>query len=120
DLKNRRREKALQKLDEVQVQQYKEILQGEFVDIATGIRQSIKDMLELNEEQKNAIPEMINSLTKIQAQVEKKTDFDDKLRVDIYKAISLVNGFYFRGKLRIDSRKELGNWFDRYKEFNSI
>jgi hypothetical protein len=35
---------------------------------------------------------------------------------DVYKTLGVVSSFYSRGKLRIESRKELGAWFDRYKD----
>ncbi len=105
----------------VEVETYQKVIQGEYIDVFEGIRQSVKDMLELNEEQRKAIPEMTENLKQLLVYYEEGTlDLEDKGSVSIFnqirKTLEQIDSFYFRGKLRIDSRKELGNWFDRYKD----
>ncbi len=112
----------LEKIKEVEVKEYAEIIRGEDVDIFEGIRQSMQDMIKLNAEQKEALDNMIASLTEVRdkfdriSDAEAETDMD--LRKALWKLISEVSSYYGRGKLRIDSRRELGSWIDRYKDFN--
>ncbi|MHB8337671.1 MAG: hypothetical protein ACYDEE_09650 [Ignavibacteriaceae bacterium] len=112
----------LEKIKEVEVKEYAEIIRGEYVDIFEGIRQSMQDMIKLNAEQKDALDNMIASLTEVRNKFDRISDAeaeaDMDLRKALWKLISEVSSYYGRGKLRIDSRRELGSWIDRYKDFN--
>jgi hypothetical protein len=113
-----------EKVEALEVTRFGEIIRGDYVDVFEGIRQSMNDMIELNKEQKEALTEMLATLEDVKKKFDKiadpENDTDTDLRNALWKMITQVGSYYGRGKLRIDSRKELGNWIDRYKDFNMI
>lgn len=100
----------------IETEVFKEIVREGFIDVFEGIRQSIMDMLELNEEMKKIPEEIAKQLNELLSIVKKRTKINDPIRQDIYKTIGYISSFWGRGKLRIESRKELGQWFDRYNK----
>ena len=126
ELKNKilkkRDKKTKETIEAIEVQQFSHIIKGEYLDVFEGIRQSAQDMIDLNNEQKDALDNMIASLTEVRDKFDRIADIetDADLRKALYKLVSEVSSYYGRGKLRIDSRKELGSWIDRYKDFNMI
>ncbi len=116
ELRRKKRLNAAKRIEEAEVHIYNQIIKDEYIDLFEGIRQSIEDMLELNEEQRRVVPELIETMAYLREQIDKKTSIDDPIRNDMYKAIELISNFWGSGKLRIDSRKELGAWFDRYEK----
>ena len=96
------------------------IIQGKYIDAFEGIRQSIQDMVELNEEQKKAIPEMIENQEEIIELLKNGGEEFEDIIPKALEAFYKISNFYLRGKLRVESRKELGNWIDRFKDFKLI
>ncbi len=119
-LKKRKNTELKEKIEATELKVYEEIFKDETIDIFEGIRQSVRDMLQLNEEQRKAISEMTENLKQLLVCYKEGTpDVEVNGTVSLFNQIKgtleQIDNFYLRGKLRIDSRKELGNWFDRYK-----
>lgn len=117
--KAEQRTREIKRREEVRLSIYEEIVRGEYIDISQAIRDSIKDMLELNDQVKKAIPEIISGIEELNNKIDDLADpkLDRGLLKYIHMVYGMVNSVYAQGKLRIESRKELGNWIDRYKEF---
>ncbi len=101
-----------------EVRAYQEFLRGGMIDVFALIQQSMIDMSELNDEMRQAIPQLAEAVEKVRDYIDKNTNpvSDSSFRSDVYKMYGLISSFYSRGKLRIETRKELGNWVDRYKD----
>lgn len=105
-------------IQKVTVETVETFIKDGYVDVVEGIRQGLKDLTELNQEQRRAIPEMTNNLKEVLERIKETADpVEDKdLIKDVYKTLSEVSSFYLRGKLRIESQKEILNYLKAFKE----
>jgi len=114
--------KNRKQLEAAEMEVYKEVLQTEMIDIFKGIRQSVEDMLQLNKQTQEAVPEMQKDLQQLLRYYE-NAEYDPESMEHMqtlrkfHTVLDKLDNFYLQGKLRIESRKELGSWFDRYKDF---
>ncbi len=98
----------------------KEVIVDGYIDVFESIRESVRDMIELNNEQKEALDELVQNVQAISDFVKNKTESLDPIRKQVEDALYQISSYWGRGKLRVMSRNELGKWIDRYKEFNMI
>lgn len=118
--KKAQKELNKQKVEEIETQTFKEIVQGNYIDVFQSIRESVQDMVDLNKEQTEALEEMQKNIQEIAKFVHDKADELDPIREQLWKAMGQINSYWGRGKLRVMSRDQLGKWIDRVKEFNLI
>lgn len=86
------------------------------------IKSSILEMEEISNHEKVFLQQVLSELKVLSYEIKNRNSeyTNEELGQLLQDCIHKLDGIYLRTKLRIESRKELGNWLDRYIKYFDV